>query len=130
MAAIADLSINNAAAAAVSYTALGASGDASKQQYQAEWADKSPGIFERWRRILLGVKYPMTKGQMIRVRTKFSRPVVDASGNVVAVLLHEGVTYIHPSSAAADRADFAAQIVNGYNHATIKAAVTDAVIPS
>lgn len=130
MAAIADLSINNAAAVAVSYTALGASGDASKQQYQAEWADKSPGIFERWRRILLGVKYPMTKGQMIRVRNKFSRPVVDANGNVVAVLLHEGVTYIHPSSPTADRADFTAQIVNGYNHPTVKAAITDAVVPS
>lgn len=130
MAAIADLSINNAAAVAVSYTALGASGDASKQQYQADWADKSPGVFERWRRILLGVKYPTVKGQMIRVRTKFSRPVVDANGNVIAVLLHEGVTYIHPSSTAADRADFAAQVVNGYNHPTIKGATTDAVVPS
>lgn len=130
MAAIADLSINNAAAVAVSYTALGASGDASKQQYQAEWADKSPGFFERWRRILLGVKYPTTKGQMIRVRTKITRPGVDANGNVFTVLLHEGVTYIHPSSPAAERADFAAQIVNSYNNVTVKAAFIDAIIPS
>lgn len=130
MAVLANLSINNAAAVAVSYTALGASGDASKQQYQAEWADKSPGIFERWRRILLGVKYPMVKGQMIRVRTKFTRPGVDANGNVITVLLHEGVTYIHPSSPSAERADFVAQIVNGYNHVTVKEALTDGIIPS
>lgn len=130
MASIADLTINNAAAAAVTYTAIGASGDAAKKAFQADWADKSPGIFERWRTWQAGVKYPTTKGQMIRVRTKTTRPIVDASGNVIGVLLHEGVTYVHPSATATDKADFAAQIYNGYNNPVVKSALVDQVIPS
>ncbi len=47
MASIADLTINNSAATAVTYTAIGASGDAAKKAFQADWADKSPGTFER-----------------------------------------------------------------------------------
>lgn len=130
MAAITDITINNAAATAVTYSGLGASGDATQRRFQAEWADKSPGIFERWRNWVLGIQYPKAKGQMIRVRTKTNRPIVDATGNVIGVLLHEGVTYIHPSATTADKNDFAAQIYNGYNNAVVKAALTDAVIPS
>jgi len=93
MAAIANMTLVNAAAGNVTYVPIQADGNA------AEWSDTSGGSVLGYKKVSIKKTLPkdLTKGNM-RVRTANVYPVLDTDGNVLRVLASY-TDYVIPASA-------------------------------
>lgn len=126
MAAQANLSLNNWAAAAVTYNALYADTDKG-----AKWADKTQGTLGGYREVFLLMKRPADKFTGVtRVQVKITRPVIDGTTGALSYQSMSTQEFIIPAKATlAERQELLAAHKNFAAHATLQSAVLDFEVP-
>jgi hypothetical protein len=119
MPAMANITLNNFAASAVTYTVLNGSGPAYV------WADTLQGTPGGFRTVSLEVKRPSdaTKG-VTRVIVKIARPYVNATTGLVDYIGRtNSETLVPTNSSLAERQELLAMSKNFFGHANFQAAV-------
>lgn len=126
MAAQANLTVNNYAAAAVTYNALYADTDKG-----AKWADKLQGSLLGYREIFLGMKRPADKlNGVVRVQGKVTRPVVDGTTGALSYQSLGTIEFVIPAKATlAERQELWAAVKNFAANAVVQSAVLDFEVP-
>lgn len=119
MPAMGNITVNNFAAGAVTYTVLSESGPIKS------WADTAQGTPQGFRTISLEMKRPADPAKGVtRVLTKVARPVVNATTGLVDYISRANSEYIIPPNATlAERQELWACNKNFQAHANAQAAV-------
>lgn len=126
MATAANITVNNAAAAAVTYKVM------SVEPTKVTWMDDSAGSLLGLRTIELSRKLPTDRANgVVRVQLKVTRPVLDSTTNALLYQSLGTAELIFPAKASlAERKELKAALTNVIANAVVQPAVETFELPS